>query len=179
MASRTGTLRIEELQKGTAIDGGAFIKGPPFGVPDHETGAGVAIGLLVAAISFFEERSAAFALRLGPFHLGLPFFGHSLDTRIESCCTRTTTPVSPTMRPRIQMPSARNPRKPQPDQRLPSSIPASPCRPFMTTSFGLRRRGPLAMTRFCKLRLPRRLATGIGACVKPIVDPRLSSTLPE
>jgi hypothetical protein len=39
-------------------------------------GAGVAIGLLVAAISFFEP-SAALALRLGPFRLGLPFFGHS------------------------------------------------------------------------------------------------------
>ena len=40
-------------------------------------GAGIAIGLFVAAISLFEPRTA-FALRLGPFHLGLPFFGHSL-----------------------------------------------------------------------------------------------------
>ena len=43
-------------------------------------GAGVAIGLLVAAISFFEP-SAAFALRLGPFHVGLPVFGHTLAHR--------------------------------------------------------------------------------------------------
>ena len=43
-------------------------------------GAGVAIGLLVTAISF-TEPSVAFALRLGPFHLGLPFFGHSLAHR--------------------------------------------------------------------------------------------------
>jgi len=39
-------------------------------------GAGVAIGLLVAAIPL-SAPSPAFALRLGPLHLGLPFFGHS------------------------------------------------------------------------------------------------------
>ena len=39
-------------------------------------GAGVAIGLLVAAIPL-SAPSPAFALRLGPLHLGLPLFGHS------------------------------------------------------------------------------------------------------
>lgn len=39
-------------------------------------GAGVAIGLLAAAIAL-SAPSPAFALRLGPLHLSLPFFGHS------------------------------------------------------------------------------------------------------
>ena len=46
----------------------------------QKMGAGVAIGLLVAVISF-SAPGAAFALRLGPFHVGLPFFGHSFRHR--------------------------------------------------------------------------------------------------
>lgn len=40
----------------------------------QKMGIGVTVGLLVAASSFFAP-SPVFALRLGPFHVGLPFFG--------------------------------------------------------------------------------------------------------
>ena len=43
-------------------------------------GAGVATGLLVAAISC-SAPSAASALELGPFHIGLPFLGHHFAHR--------------------------------------------------------------------------------------------------
>ena len=43
-------------------------------------GAGVAAGLLVAAISF-SAPSAAFAFELGPFHIGLPFLGRHVAHR--------------------------------------------------------------------------------------------------
>jgi hypothetical protein len=46
----------------------------------RKMGIGATIGLLVAATLFFAP-SPAFALRLGPFHLGLPFFGHSFAHR--------------------------------------------------------------------------------------------------
>ena len=45
--------------------------------------AGVTVGLLVVVISF-SAPSMAFALRLGPFHVGLPFFGHSLAHRHQA-----------------------------------------------------------------------------------------------
>jgi LTXXQ motif family protein len=41
----------------------------------HKIGAGVASGLLVVAISL-ALPSPALAFRLGPFNIGLPFFGH-------------------------------------------------------------------------------------------------------
>ena len=104
--------------------------------------AGVAVGLLVVVISF-SAPSMAFALRLGPFHVGLPFFGTRWRTGIKLELTRMITPELPlTTIPKIRTPAVR-PRNLQSDQRLPSSIPASPCRPFMTRSFGLRLRGPL------------------------------------
>ncbi len=46
----------------------------------HKMGAGIAFVLLVVVISFYPPN-AALAFRLGPFHLGLPFFGHSLGHR--------------------------------------------------------------------------------------------------
>jgi hypothetical protein len=49
----------------------------------QKMGAGVALGLLVVAISF-SAPSAAFALRLGPFHVPLPFFGHSHRHRLAA-----------------------------------------------------------------------------------------------
>jgi LTXXQ motif family protein len=46
----------------------------------QKIGAGVVVGLLVVAISF-SAPNAAFALRLGPFHVALPFIGHSFAHR--------------------------------------------------------------------------------------------------
>ena len=46
----------------------------------RNTGAGVTIGLLVAAMSL-SAPGAAFALRLGPVSVGLPLLGHSLAHR--------------------------------------------------------------------------------------------------
>lgn len=46
----------------------------------QKMGIGAAIGLLIAAILFFAP-SPVFALRLGPFHVGLPFFGRSFAHR--------------------------------------------------------------------------------------------------
>jgi hypothetical protein len=46
----------------------------------QKMGVGAAICLLIAAISFVAP-SPAFALRLGPFYIGLPFLGHSFAHR--------------------------------------------------------------------------------------------------
>ncbi len=39
-------------------------------------GAGVAVGLLAAAVMGDPSPAAAFGLRIGPFHIGLPLLGH-------------------------------------------------------------------------------------------------------
>jgi LTXXQ motif family protein len=49
----------------------------------QKIGAGVAVGLLIVAISC-SAPGAALALRLGPFHVPLPFFGHSHRHRLAA-----------------------------------------------------------------------------------------------
>jgi hypothetical protein len=44
-------------------------------------GAGVAIGLLAAAVMGGPSPAAAFGLRIGPFHIGLPLFRHPFAHR--------------------------------------------------------------------------------------------------
>jgi hypothetical protein len=56
----------------------------------QKIGVGAAIGLIIAAVSFFAP-SPAFALRLGPFHIGLPFFGHFFAHRHQSASHRVPT----------------------------------------------------------------------------------------
>ena len=143
-------------------------------------GAGVATGLLVAAISC-SAPSAAFALELGPFHIGLPFLGHHFahrhrsgprpDVPAEARLCDYAGPQSPAAKRWRKMPSV-------PLRRC--SIPVSPCRSSMMPFFGPRLRcsGLSAMTPFFMPRSAKRPGTRGGANVRPIVDPRSSSGRP-
>jgi hypothetical protein len=85
-------------------------------------GVGVATSLLVVVISF-SAPSPGFALRLGPFQLGVPFVGHSPAHRHRAAPQRddrTGVNVYDT----TENPGAvgKGPRKPQPVERPSSSI---------------------------------------------------------
>lgn len=135
-------------------------------------GTDVAIGSLVAAISF-ATPGTAFALRLGPFHLGLPFFGHAHAHRHQArphSEDHAGVAYNATGNPEAVSKAATGPASALLNPGL--ALPA-----IYDDVFWPGRHGPSAMTRSCKRHLARRTGTGIVACVKPIADRRSSSTL--